>query len=130
MDGTVIAESLEVGTNLDRLGIIVRRFHRYEVHDVPSWQPSIWTSLDFEADDDEAERLADVFAAGLRESGWYVNYSTQRETFVVFPGKAFRYERGDMRGRAQAQDHGRTLGIPEPQLNLDGIAPSAQAISC
>jgi hypothetical protein len=36
---------------------------------------------------------------------------------VVFPGRIFRYQRGDDTGRAEAQAHGRKLAIPEPQLD-------------
>jgi hypothetical protein len=36
---------------------------------------------------------------------------------VVFPGRVFRYRRGDEAARAQAQEHGRQLGIPEHQLD-------------
>jgi hypothetical protein len=36
---------------------------------------------------------------------------------VIYPGKVFRYERGDSAGRAEAQAHGRTMGVPEPQLD-------------
>ena len=39
------------------------------------------------------------------------------ETFVVFPGRIFRYPRGDDVGRAEAETHGRQLAIPESQLD-------------
>jgi hypothetical protein len=39
------------------------------------------------------------------------------EAFVVFPGRVFRYLRGDAAGRTEAQAHGRTVGVPEPQLD-------------
>jgi hypothetical protein len=45
-----------------------------------------------------------------------VNFESPAENFVVFPGRIFRYPRGDAAGRATAQAHGRQLGIPEPQL--------------
>lgn len=35
----------------------------------------------------------------------------------LFPGKVFRYPRGDQAGRAEAQAHGRSVGVPEPQLD-------------
>jgi hypothetical protein len=36
---------------------------------------------------------------------------------VIFPERVFRYRRGDQDARAAAQQHGRTLAIPEPQLD-------------
>jgi hypothetical protein len=33
------------------------------------------------------------------------------------PGKVFRYPRGDQAGRAEAEAHGRSVNVPEPQLD-------------
>src|SRR5262249_38546994 len=79
--------------------------------------PSIWTTLDFEAEQSDAKELAEVFAQVLDLPGWYVNFQSPAESFVVFPGKIFRYPRGDAAGRAAAQAHGRQLAIPDPQLD-------------
>jgi len=35
----------------------------------------------------------------------------------LFPGRIFRYPRGDEPGRAEAQAYGRQLAIPDPQLD-------------
>jgi hypothetical protein len=35
----------------------------------------------------------------------------------VFPGRVFRYPRGDAAAREEAKAFGRELGIPEPQLD-------------
>jgi hypothetical protein len=58
-----------------------------------------------------------MFADVLDQPGWYVNFQSFAESFVVFPGRVFRYPRGDDSGRAQAQAYGRQLAIPEPQLD-------------
>jgi hypothetical protein len=63
----------------------------------------------------EAAALAEAFAGALAQPGWYVDFRSPSETFVVFPGRVFRYPRGD--GRAHAQAHGRQLGVPEAQLD-------------
>jgi hypothetical protein len=39
------------------------------------------------------------------------------ESFVIFPGRVFRYRRGDETRRAEAQTYGRQLAVPEPQLD-------------
>jgi acetyl esterase/lipase len=79
-------------------------------------QPGIWCALDFEADDADAEDLAQTFAGALGQPGWYANFQSQTESFIVYPGRIFRYPRGDSAGRAEAQAYGRQLGIPDPQL--------------
>jgi hypothetical protein len=47
--------------------------------------------------------------------GTVISYPSER--FVVFPGRFFRYPRGDKAGRAQAQSYGRSFGVPEAQLD-------------
>ena len=81
-------------------------------------QPDIWTFLDFEADEAQASELAEAFADVLEDQPvWYVNFQSPTVSFVVFPGRIFRYPRGDEAGRAGAQAYGRQFGIPEPQLD-------------
>ena len=58
-----------------------------------------------------------MVARVLDRPGWYVNFQSRAESFIVFPGKIFRYPRGDAAGRAAAQAHGRRLGIRDPRLD-------------
>jgi hypothetical protein len=117
IEGTLIAESLRVGTTLENLTLTVRMISRYQAQGTTSDQPDIWTTLDFEADEAAAPELAEAFAGVLDEPGWYVNFQSPTESFIVFPGRIFRYPRGDAAGRADAQAYGRQLAIPDPQLN-------------
>ena len=117
IEGTLIAESLRVGTNLENLKLAVRKISRYQAQGTTPDQPDTWTILDFEADETQADELARAFAGALDQPGWYVDFRSPTHTFVVFPGRAFRYPRGDDTGRADAQAHGRQLAIPEAQLD-------------
>ena len=117
LEGTLIAESLRVGATLAGLNLTVRQISRYRAGGTTPEQPDIWTTLDFEADESGARELAEVFAEVLDQPGWYVNFQSPAESFVIFPGKIFRYPRGDAAGRAAARAHGRQLDIPEPQLD-------------
>ena len=117
LEGTLIAESLRVGTTLADLNLTVRKISRYRAGGTTPDQPGIWTALDFESGESDARELAEAFAEVLDHSGWYVNFQSPAESFIVFPGKIFRYPRGDAAGRAAAQAHGRRLGIPDPQLD-------------
>jgi hypothetical protein len=116
IDGTLITESLRVGTTLDDLRLTVRKISRYRAGGTTQDQPAVWTVLEFEAAEEGAAELARAFADGLAEPGWYVNFQSPAESFIVFPGRIFRYPRGDPSGRADAQAHGRRLAIPDPQL--------------
>jgi hypothetical protein len=118
IEGTLIMESLRVGTNLEDLALTVRKISKYRAGGTTPVQPGIWTTLDFEADEVQAAGLAEAFADALEDGpGWYVNFQSPTEAFVVFPGRIFHYPRGDAAGRAEAQAHGRRLAIPEPQLD-------------
>ncbi len=117
IEGILIAESLRVGTTLESLDLTVRKISRFRARGTTQDQPDIWTTLNFEADETEAGKLAEVFCDVLDRPGWYVNFESPTDAFVVFPGRIFHYPRGDETGRAEAQAYGRDLAIPEPQLD-------------
>jgi hypothetical protein len=77
-----------------------------------------WTFIEFEIPDDEAERLANGLSEVLDPAhGWYCEFRTSDETFVVFSGRQFRYRRGDRSGRIEVEIYGRSVGVPESQLD-------------
>ena len=120
--GTLISESIRPGTTLDGVPITVRRIERVEPDNISDEQlasgiPPRWTLLFFEVADDAAPALADAFAAILDEPGWYVDFHTSDESFVVFREAAFRYAKGDADGRAEAEAHARACGVPDAQID-------------
>jgi hypothetical protein len=118
--GQLIAESLEVGVRFHVPGLGLLGATRVEPPPdrLRADQPRRWTFIGFEMDDDRAPEVAEALAASLDgRGGWYVNFSTATDAWVVFRGRVFRYPIGDAAGRAEAQAHGRALGIPEPQLD-------------
>ena len=118
IEGVLITESLRVGTSLENLNLTVTKINRVRPgHGTTSDQPDIWTLLDFQAEETQAEELAQTLAGVLDQPGWYVNFESPTESFIIFPDRIFRYPRGDEASRAQAQAHGRQLRIPEPQLD-------------
>ncbi len=117
IQGALLAESLRPGTVLADHDLRVVRLSRYEVTGTAPWQPPVWTAIEFEAPEASASGLAGDLSACLLERGWYANWNSDAEATVVFPGKVFRYRRGDLAGRQEAQEHGRRCGVPEPQLD-------------
>lgn len=117
--GTLLAESLKIGAELDVAGLRLTRVSRRDVSAfVSPAQPPVWTFLEFEADDDAAGPLADSLAGALlADGGWYADFGIGTEHVVVFAGKIFRYQRGDHAGRGAAMDYGRAMGVPEHQLD-------------
>jgi hypothetical protein len=67
-------------------------------------------------DDHDAPALASALADVLDDSGWYVDFRSADETFVV-AGRVFRYRRRDKRRRAEAEAYARARGVPQAQLD-------------
>lgn len=117
VSGVLIAESLMANHPID-VPLRVRRISRADVGDENEGQPLRWTFIEFEAEDEWVNALVDVLHTALdRQGGWYCDFRSSEETFVVFADRVFRYRRGDLRGRAQAEAHGRSVGVPEAQLD-------------
>ena len=118
IEGTLIAESIQVGAELGGVRLVTRKIRRTAAGDASAGQPELWTLIEFEADERDAEVLAGALADVLeQQSGWYTDFRTPDETFVVYSGRVFRYPRGDSSGRAEAAAYGRSVGVPESQLD-------------
>ena len=116
LTGGLIAESLRVGAVLEGVPLTVVRISRADVGDVDAGQALTWTFLEFEAADEDAERLATGLERTLeRVGGWYCDFRNDDETWVVFADRTFRYPRGNAAGRARAVEYARSVGVPESQ---------------
>jgi hypothetical protein len=118
IEGTLIGESVRVGAELAGVRLVSRSIRRVAAGDEPAGQPELWTLITFEADETDADVLADALAKVLEpEGGWYCDFRSPEETFVVYSGRTFRYRRGDKPGREEAAAYGRSVGVPESQLD-------------
>jgi hypothetical protein len=118
LQGTLIAESIRVGAEVDGVRLVTQKIRRAALGDVSAGQPEVWTVIEFEADESDAGALADALAQALeQEHGWYADFRSPDETFVVYSGRVFRYPRGDSQARAEAAAYGRSVGVPEDELD-------------
>jgi hypothetical protein len=119
LTGRIILESLRVGAELRIPGLVTTYIGRQDVSSsTASYQPDVWTLLDFEAPDESYGKLTEALAAGLvPRQGWYADFRAGDDQVVVFSGRVFRYRRGDAAARKEAQEYGRREGIPEGQLD-------------
>jgi hypothetical protein len=117
--GRLLTESLRVGVDLRVPSLRVVRVGRHDVSGSSSTgQPGIWTFLDFEAPDETADDLAQALADTMTdEPGWYADFEVGGDHVVVFPGRVFRYVKGDNPARDKAVEYGRNVGVPEHQLD-------------
>ncbi len=119
LSGSLLAESLQTGAELRVAGVKLTRLSRQDVSEsATAAQPPVWTVLEFEADDDAADTLSLLLSRSLRaQGGWYADFTVGRDHVVVFADRIFRYRRDDPAGRTQAVEYGRTVGVPEHQLD-------------
>jgi hypothetical protein len=116
--GVLIAESISKGHPLDGLNLHLRKISRADAGDVNAGQPLTWSFIEFEVDDDHVADVAHALSGSMEASGgWYCAFHTNKETFVVFAERIFRYRRGEAEGRAEAEAYGRSVGVPEAQLD-------------
>jgi hypothetical protein len=118
IDGVLLAESLRTGAILEGIRLDVWKISRADVGDVDAGQPRTWTFIHFRTPAGDAERIATALSAGLAgEGGWYCDFHSDDETFVVFAGRIFRYPRGDQERRAQAETYAHSVGVPGAQID-------------
>jgi hypothetical protein len=119
--GRILAESLRPGVVLDVPDLRITRVAREDVSaSAAPTQPPVWTVIDVEAPDERAGELADALAAGLlADGGWYADFRVGADHVVVFAGRAFRYRRGDVTAQAHVVAYGRSIGVPERQLDWE-----------
>jgi hypothetical protein len=119
LKGTLLAESLRPGAELRVGGLRLTRLTQQDFSEsVSAAQPPVWTIIDFEADDDTADALAQALARSLlAEGGWYADFRAGDDHVVVFADKIFQYRRGDQAGRTEAVEYGKTAGVPDHQLD-------------
>lgn len=119
--GYVIAESLCPGAEFALPGLRLRKIVRTETADSATGAQSFaWTFIEYEYEYDDPVILADALAAALSpDGGWYTDFTVGDERVVVYADKVFRYRRDDAAGRAEAIEYGRTVGVPEHQLDWE-----------
>ena len=108
---------MRTGASLEH-ALTVTKISRSESGDVDAGQPALWTFIEFEAPAEEADALANELSAALEPRlGWYCDFRSDDETFVVFANRIFRYARGDAAARAEVENYARSIGVPESQLD-------------
>ena len=115
--GYLVAESVRPGASLEALPLTLKKVERYEVGNATPDQPPVWTGIEFEFPESEAERVADALAAVLAAGGWWADLHADGQTFIVFAGRVFRFPAGDTAAGAEARAHALAVGVPEDQLD-------------
>ncbi len=118
VEGVLIAESLVVGSVFEGVELTVTKIARGDFGDAAAGQPLTWTMIHFTVPIEHAAALAGALSDTLDPTlGWYCDFRSPDETFVVFAGHCFRYRRGDRERRAEAEAYARSVGVPESQVD-------------
>ena len=115
MNGLLLKESLADTAVLEL--VHVTKTESWQVSNAATYQPATWTALFFQGEDSQADAIAEKLSQALKPQGWYIHASTAAHVYVLFPGKVFKYLKGGSLQREEAQRYGRSVGVPEGQLD-------------
>ncbi len=112
--GLLLKESLQDERVLTMVRIV--KIESWPIQEPADFQPPVWTAVFFEGDTSQVDAFAQALSSALKPR-WYADFSTETDRYIVFPGRIFTYPKGDAARRAEAQQYGLSLGIPERQLD-------------
>lgn len=119
--GVIIEESLIDKDVLKHIKIISTKVEQVtEKHQTPHLQQ--WTLHSFEIVESAAEKIAEALSQSLRagtaHDTWYADFKNETYHVIVFPNKVFKVDRRQPEEYAAVVKYGRSLGIPEHQLDF------------
>ncbi len=114
MNGLIIEQSLADPQALKHVQVTKTEF--WQSSNAAPYQPVAWTAQSFTVADEQAQAVSEALRLALKP-GWYINPSTALHVSVIFPERIFKYIQGDQHQRENAREYGRSLGIPEAQLD-------------
>lgn len=113
--GTIIKESLSKEMLWDSLPL--SDFETEALREHAPDQPSVWHLAQLNIEDGDVEKTSQELSESLKQGTWYVDFSDGATVYIVFLGKVFKYPKGNLEKKKEAQAYGRAIGIPERQLN-------------
>jgi hypothetical protein len=122
--GVIIAESLADPAVLADVTIVKTRVEPVtERHQTP-WITR-WTMHVVEIPAARAEAVARRLAGAIdaTRGAWYADFKNDSSHYVVFAARVFRVPRDEPAAYEEPKAHGRSLGIPEHQLDFDSYDP-------
>jgi hypothetical protein len=106
--GTIIEESLEDNRILNDLNIIGFKISNDE-------NPADrWHLYTVKVTRDDIQK----FSKYIKSGKWYIHFWNDNDVIAVFKDKIFEFKYDNKETWKQAYDYGRSLGIPEEQLDF------------
>ena len=118
--GVIIEESLKDAQVLKGIRIVKTRISKVTKRHKTPWLTH-WTLHTVMIRESKADQVARDISLELDEShgeSWYADFRNNRYHYIVFPNRVFRISITSARQYAEARRYGRSLGIPEYQLDF------------
>ena len=113
----ILKESLENTNVLKDDRITITKEEKWNVDkSAVNWQPKVWTAIYVESADEDIENVAIIVSASILDK-WYANLSDSTTEYVIFHKKIFSYVKGDSDTKQEARNYGKSIGVPERQLD-------------
>ena len=113
--GLLIKESFRDQSILNSLKII--KEETWDIDDASPGQPKVWNVAWFEIADEVIDQTVEKLSQSLDDGKWFLEVSSDHLMYIIYKDKVFKYQKGYLAGRKLAEDYGRSLGIPEEQLD-------------
>jgi len=115
--GLIIKESLPANTILTELDLKIVRTEKWNVGErAAEFQPDTWNAIFVEGEEEKIDAVTRDISHHILPK-WYANISNATTEYVIFHGKIFKHLKGDKTDAAEAIRYGRSIGIPEHQLD-------------
>ena len=109
--GIIVEESLESKRFLE--SVIIKHTQTTDETD----PQKVWHMHAVEVTDEQIEELSYY----IKPEKWYADFSNEDEMVIVFRNNIFRFKRDDKDSWAKAIEYGKSVGIPDEQLDFGAI---------
>ena len=83
MKGLILKESLADINVLDL--VLITKTESWQINNAASNQPTVWTALSFETDENQNDSIAEILSQALKLQGWYINASYENACVYDLP---------------------------------------------
>ncbi|MDO8269130.1 MAG: hypothetical protein Q7T54_00475 [Candidatus Levybacteria bacterium] len=119
--GVIIQESLTDQEILDKVHVIRTVVEEVTLRHNTPWVKS-WILHTIEIEEDEIDKWAEWLSHNIDDSHdhpWYADFRNDKYHYVIFPDKIFKIDRSNSEQNKEAQEYGKSVGIPDHQLDWE-----------
>ncbi len=80
------------------------------------FQPKTWTAIFIEGEEEKISAITKKISKSILPK-WYANVSNNTTEYLIFNKKIFSYKKGNKEKAKEAISYGKSIGIPEHQLD-------------